>query len=288
MITSIIKYVSMLLLISFNQWSSAAVILVGWDGADFRVVREMADSGQLPNLNRLTWGRMEIVSVTQTAPSWQEQLSGLPWYVTGCVSNYNCKPVEPGKSIFGWLKAHLKTSAFLTGKPWLPGTLSNIAESADIGGDINQTIEQFGDMCLSYARSHDFVFCHSRQPDNSGHKYGGTSEKYREKLLRLDVQLGRYIDEGHTILISSDHGFEQLMPVGYTNPDIPPRVFPFGFAHIRERNAIVGSNRPINVVGATELDVFKTLVDLLELPTAWWTLEQEGASLLIKGWFSRR
>ena len=267
---------------------NAATMLVGWDGADYRVVKKLSDDGLMPNLNRLTWGHLTITSVTMTNPSWSEQLSGLPWYVTGIIDNVQFRPIPAGKTVFEWAGAFGLKSAFISGKvnpmpTTSEGTYANIAKVATIIVRPYKSIEEFGDICLEAASTHNFVFCHSKQPDRNGHLGGMYNGKYVDKLLRLDFQLGRYLDAGHTVLLTSDHGFD----IPTVSPNVPEPVYgaigkPYGYNHVAQPNAIIGSNMPIDLSRPIGLDVFPTVVDMLGLPEAWWTPKGLGKSLVIE------
>jgi arylsulfatase A-like enzyme len=85
------------------------------------------------------------------------------------------------------------------------------------------------------------------------------------------------IAAGHTIIIISDHGFEiGEMPIGYIEPIIPTRGRPYGQGHVREPNAIIGSTVALDLSRPNQRDVFKTIVDVLGLPPAWWALDGQS------------
>lgn len=266
----------------------AAVILVGWDAADYRIVKELSDTGTLPNLNRLNWGHLTITSVTMTCPSWSEQLSGLPWYVIGSIDNEHCQTIPFGNTIFEWAKMFGLSSAFIVGKKPpisvdIGGAFYNINGIADITVDPAASIAQIAAMCLSAVETHDLVFCHFKHLDKYGHMGGMISSAYKKRVILLDAQLGRFLDTNHTILLTSDHGFE--VPTVLNNvptPVYPVRTLPYGMSHVVEPNAIIGSNTSIDLTRPIGLDVFPTLVDMLGLPPAWWIPRGLGKSLLLK------
>ncbi|WP_209121769.1 alkaline phosphatase family protein [Alkalihalobacillus sp. BA299] len=56
----------------------------------------------------------------------------------------------------------------------------------------------------------DFLYIHSMNVDDAGHKFGSDSKEYREKILRVDNLLSELVPlwtkEGYQVVITSDHG----------------------------------------------------------------------------------
>src|SRR5262245_48814666 len=96
------------------------VVLVGWDGADYRRVEQMLHGGELPSLDNLTssgtFQQLEIMEVTSTKPSWATILSGLPWTMHGTQSNESYQAIPSGWTVFEWLSQNGVRSAYVAGK----------------------------------------------------------------------------------------------------------------------------------------------------------------------------
>ncbi|GAA0448037.1 alkaline phosphatase family protein [Lentibacillus halophilus] len=59
----------------------------------------------------------------------------------------------------------------------------------------------------------DFLYIHSMNVDDTGHKFGGDSKEYREKILRVDNHLSELIpvwqNDGYQVVITADHGMSK-------------------------------------------------------------------------------
>jgi hypothetical protein len=104
------------------NWESGAppknVVLIGWDGADRRNIKEYWGSGTLPNLERLA-AEGAIVSLdatryTDTKAGWAQILTGYDPEITGVYNNKRYGPIPPGYSIFGRLEERLGREAITT------------------------------------------------------------------------------------------------------------------------------------------------------------------------------
>ncbi len=56
----------------------------------------------------------------------------------------------------------------------------------------------------------DFLLVHTMGVDHAGHTHGGASPEYRQAVRHIDLLLAQYIPtwlaEGHTVIVTSDHG----------------------------------------------------------------------------------
>lgn len=59
----------------------------------------------------------------------------------------------------------------------------------------------------------DFLYIHSMNVDDTGHKFGSNSKEYRNKILRMDNYLSELIPvwrkDGYQIVITADHGMSE-------------------------------------------------------------------------------
>ncbi len=245
--------------------AAAVLVLVGLDGADFRVVSEM----DLPNLASIGEVRqLTILERTETAPSWATILTpGDPFYVHGTYSNAKFRAIPKGRTLFEILEARGVPTAWVaektdgnlcfktpTGKPCpfvnIPATVTFLRYG-------NQpTLAAQTDRCLAGMAAFaptGFVFCHYRQPDVDGHHFGGGSPEYRADLTALDSELGRLIATGAQIVVTSDHGFEladepDTVPLDYRKLDKVGSLerTPYGHHHWHaERAIIVGAPQSV-------------------------------------------
>lgn len=69
----------------------------------------------------------------------------------------------------------------------------------------------------------DFLYIHPMGIDDAGHRFGSDSREYRAKALEADSILATFLpvwmQEGYTILITSDHGMNRDGYHGGTGPD---------------------------------------------------------------------
>lgn len=274
------------------------VLHIGWDGADYRLVKQMLDGGELPNLAALvqqgSFQQLEIVEVTKTKPSWATQLSGLPWYAHGSRDNAHFRPIPRGWTIFERLGSLGIPSAYVVGKcknqkkhlcagidavkhrgfPFKHVRKSVVYFIAD--ADLSK--QQITNHCLagiqavtaSGAGGSGYVFCHYQWPDKTGHAHGGNSPEYDQDLRDLDAELGIVIASiplASVIILTSDHGFERAGDPSEREIFSPPlskrsQAQPFGFSHVWQSRAILGSSIPL-LSPATGRDIAKTIYALL-------------------------
>jgi predicted AlkP superfamily pyrophosphatase or phosphodiesterase len=243
-----------------------ALLLVGWDGADFRKIQD------LPNLHRLHVQPLQIVGFTQTKPSWASQLTGDPWYVTGVVTNTDFQEIPRGRTVFEVLSRQGISSAWVSGKCRRKGQLCaipgypfiHVPEVSSHFASGRATRTEITDRCLASTAS--FTFCHYQWPDVVGHAYGGDSPEYMDALRANDVDLGRLLDSGKwdAVLVTSDHGFEMGEPTVDPLERFAPRGAPFGHQHLHQSQAVSAASFPIRQ--GTERDVFATVLGRFGIP----------------------
>lgn len=78
----------------------------------------------------------------------------------------------------------------------------------------------------------DFLFIHSMNIDDMGHKFGSHSEEYSSVISKVDTILGLYlpkwIEEGYNIIVTSDHGMNEKKNHGgndYIQRYVPMYIF---------------------------------------------------------------
>ena len=59
----------------------------------------------------------------------------------------------------------------------------------------------------------DFLLLHTMNIDDAGHKYGGLSKKYENRVHKLNYYFSHYVpmwqEAGYEIIITSDHGMDE-------------------------------------------------------------------------------
>lgn len=204
------------------------VLLLSWDGADYRLVSQMLESGELAHLAEIvstgTFQQLTCEERTMTKPCFATMLSGLPWWAHGTESNLVYRAIPPGKSIFEKLRALGIPSAYVTQK-CQPGNHGNLCGGSTQGSDgvmVPNTFQAAPTNTVYYSatqsrRDDDYrafippqtkrcrkgikavqqasrdgrgmVWCHYGWPDDAGHAFGGASEEYRDSLRLLDTQI---------------------------------------------------------------------------------------------------
>ena len=74
------------------------VVLIGWDGAQRKHIKECLAREELPNIKKLSSEgalvAIDIIRMTQTKPGWAQILTGYEPEVTGVFSNDRYQPIE--------------------------------------------------------------------------------------------------------------------------------------------------------------------------------------------------
>jgi hypothetical protein len=217
---------------STAQGQNLHVFVNVWDGTEKTVLDKIYNQGKLPFLSsvgaiyNLTCNEdcfEDNCMRTVTKPQHATMLTGCLADVHGIYSNSKYQLIPDETTVYELIEAadpSYKT-AHIAGKPANVGepTFGNIVEDIDffnadatnpsVGTDIAiNLISQWKD-------DNFFIFCHFRQPDNIGHKYGKNTQEYRDAIKRNDKELGRILaalyangaDAQTIIYVLSDHGF---------------------------------------------------------------------------------
>ena len=94
------------------------VVLVGWDGADRRNIKQYMAAGELPNLEALASEgalvAVDILRTTDTKAGWSQILTGYEPEKTGVFSNWRFKPIPKGYTVFERLEKFFGPKNFAT------------------------------------------------------------------------------------------------------------------------------------------------------------------------------
>ncbi|RLQ96497.1 alkaline phosphatase family protein [Falsibacillus albus] len=76
---------------------------------------------------------------------------------------------------------------------------------------------------LLESKSPDFLYVHSMNVDDDGHKFTGDSAGYRNRVIAVDTLMAtilpRWLKEGYQIIITADHGMNDDGQHGGTTPE---------------------------------------------------------------------
>lgn len=274
--------VLMLLAVPLPVLAAPRVLVMSWDGADYRSTLQLISEGRLPNIARLNLAPLIASPLTITKPGYAEALTGQPHYVTGIYSNdnYNSK-ITPEMTIFGKIR-RLAPGTFIgvkfskarhTGdsrkyqkgkgayqykpwyhlKVWAKGqdnlTYLSPRVTTKYGDNLEETAADFKRILDdAEARPSYFLFCHWGDPDHTGHVYGMGSPEWDGTMEALDAELGKAVAQVRPdiIIVFSDHGFDDFAM----------------FRHPRAPNAIIASNVPLQSHGL-RWDLVPTIMDML-------------------------
>ena len=94
------------------------VVLIGWDGADRRNIKQYMAAGELANLKKLaSEGAMvavDILRATDTKAGWAQILTGYNPEKTGVWDNWRYGPIPKGYTVFERLENHFGCDKFAT------------------------------------------------------------------------------------------------------------------------------------------------------------------------------
>lgn len=69
----------------------------------------------------------------------------------------------------------------------------------------------------------DFLYVHSMNVDDDGHRYTGDSIEYRSRVIQVDTLLGSiipaWVKEGYQVIVTADHGMNKDGMHGGTTPE---------------------------------------------------------------------
>lgn len=204
------------------------LILVLIDGMGDHVSHKM---GYLKALESANMGEKftllsELPSLSR--PLYETILTGKTPIESGIINN-QINRMSKEESIFSLAKkANLKTAA--VAYYWVhelyngPFNIEEDIEVEDLEKNINYGRFYWED---SYPDSHlfsltnklikdknpDFLLLHTMNIDDAGHKYGGLSKKYENRVHKLNYYFSHYLpmwqEAGYEIIITSDHGMDE-------------------------------------------------------------------------------
>lgn len=197
------------------------------NGTKFKV------KGELPSLSR---------------PMYETLLTGLPVYEHLVVNNYTVRRSKE-ESIFSLCRKNgLKTAA--AAYHWV-SELYNKAPFNPIDDRIQLNVDSNIENGIFYYEDHypdshlfadgeflrknfntDFLFIHSMNIDDAGHKFGSNSNEYAAAISKADTIISTcmptWIQEGYNVIITSDHGMNDKKLHGgndYIQRYVPLYVF---------------------------------------------------------------
>jgi predicted AlkP superfamily pyrophosphatase or phosphodiesterase len=234
------------------MYNKKKVIMITLDGCRYDTAIQ-----QLGFLNHFVEkklaSRFKVLSETpsNSRPLYEVLLTGVPTYENGIYTNYSVQRSKE-KSIFSLAKEAGMTTA-AAAYHWV-SELYNRApysmfedriqhdETKNIQHGIFYSEDTYPDSHLFQDAHHlistyqpDFMYVHSMNIDDEGHKYTGNSIQYRRAVNRIDTILGVYLpiwlDMGYQIIVTSDHGMDDFGNHGGTMPEhreVPLFIFSDG------------------------------------------------------------
>ncbi|RDW15364.1 alkaline phosphatase family protein [Oceanobacillus chungangensis] len=229
--------------------SNKKVIMITLDGCRYDIAIQ-----QLGFLNHFVEknlaSRYKVISETpsNSRPLYEVLLTGVPTHENGIYTNYNVQ-MSKEQSIFSLMKDAGKTTA-AAAYNWV-SELYNRApfsmfedriqhdETKAIQHGIFYSDDTYPDSHL-FADAHalitstnpDFMYVHSMNIDDIGHKYTGNSIEYRSAVTRVDTILGiyvpRWLEMGYQVIVTSDHGMDDFGNHGGTlleHREVPLFIF---------------------------------------------------------------
>ncbi|RHW36729.1 nucleotide pyrophosphatase [Lysinibacillus yapensis] len=185
--------------------------------------------------------RFKVLSETpsNSRPLYEVLLTGVPTYENGIYTNYSVQRSKE-QSIFSLAKEAGKTTA-AAAYHWV-SELYNRApfsmfedriqhdETKNIQHGIFYSDDTYPDSHLFQDAHHlinnhqpDFMYIHSMNIDDTGHKFTGNSIEYRRAVNKIDTILGVYLplwlEMGYQIVVTSDHGMDDFGNHGGTLPE---------------------------------------------------------------------
>jgi predicted AlkP superfamily pyrophosphatase or phosphodiesterase len=205
------------------------LLLIGWDGVQWKHMQDLLKKGRLPNLAALkASGALVHVMVTDhdtsTKPGWTQICTGLSAKASGVYSNIDFRPFPRGASIYEKLEVLSEQkllSVFIAGKAhnlgslgpgieWRDATIVNGRGNTMQGepwmnakgafdvwyGDKNREAGEvgrlFSNVLENLGNNNRFaMFVHFGDPDAAGHEYGENSKEYRRAIIHCDAWLER-------------------------------------------------------------------------------------------------
>ncbi len=247
---------------------SPSILILGWDGADYRTVTNYAHL--YPTLSALHLARLDCAGCTMTKPGWSELINGLDCDASGIFTNEKFRPLLLADILF--YKLALAKPQYYGACIWSkrgntgdqPGYPWHEMRGWALGGGLDYyKCAQFTNLSLEatwlhlqravYMCTHPgLVFCHYSYPDTTGHRSGADSKEYLQKMVKLDGQLGWAMElmQPDVVFVVSDHGFDG----------------PGTFDHRNAPDGFIASNLPLTA-NCVRRDFGFTLHQLLGLQT---------------------
>lgn len=202
------------------------VILVLLDGLNYKNIEYMGYMVALERTGKAKFAKVLSEMPSLSKPLYETILTGKKPVEHGILNN-DIPTMSKEKNIFSLCReAGLKTGA--SGYYWL----SELYNSAPFNklADTNThdedkaiqhgrfyTLDYYPDESVFLDGEHirekynpDFLMIHSMNIDDAGHKFGSESKEYRYSVRTADnllsIFIPRWVEEGYTVVVTSDHG----------------------------------------------------------------------------------
>jgi len=213
------------------------VILVVLDGLRYdTAVSQLGFMGHLVEKSKAALYKVKSELPSLSRPLYEVILTGTPSWMNGITSNREVR-LSRQKSIFHLAREHNRTTA-AAAYYWVselynraPFNFIEDREQHNPELPIQHGMFYFED---HYPDSHlfldgeslrrmydpDFLYIHSMNIDDAGHKHTSESKEYRDAALRVDTILAqlvpKWMEEGYHILVTADHGMNEFANHGGT------------------------------------------------------------------------
>lgn len=229
------------------------ILLIGWDGCNRDVLKDMSAGKELPVVTALVKeGTLVDITVTtgatDTTAGWAQVLTGYRPEISGVYSNKRVKPIPKGMTILerarnapGFEK---RFTAMIVAKkqnlgseppsasfPGGPYYFSQGGMDLFVNGlQTNERVTNVAVQTIEKQKDTRFlIFVHFAEPDQAGHVHGEGSKEYRNAIKLNDASTGTIIArlrelglyERTLVYVVSEHGFD----VGQKNHLDAPYVF---------------------------------------------------------------
>lgn len=221
------------------------VVYIVLDGLRYDVAcRQLGYVHHLIEYGQMSRWKVKSELPSLSRPLYETLLTGTPPHVHGVTTNETVRrsrevslfdlAVQAGRSTaafaYYWVSELYSRAPFC---PWTDRIQKNLNGAIEYGSfyyeDHYPDTHLFAEAsCYIEAEHPDFVYIHSMNIDDAGHREGANSQAYEDAVLRVDQCLARCIprwrDLGYDVVITSDHGMTELCNHGGTTPadrDVP-------------------------------------------------------------------